>query len=159
MAPAFGLRLRIELTTANESSEKPPSGAEAHFDSDESAAQLKSCPETYSSTAEVCSEPREPFTIKVESSGADIARQIEPLCRVARLRNWRPGDRVRLHHSGGMRKVKEVLERMRVTGSGRALWPVLEVDGRIVWMKGVELEPEPGIVVVAASLEDEDAGA
>jgi len=78
----------------------------------------------------------------------------------ARLRNWRPGDRVRLRYSGGLRKVKEVLERMRVTGSRRALWPVLEVDGRIVWMKGVELEPEPGIGVVATSLEDagEDTG-
>jgi tRNA(Ile)-lysidine synthase len=72
----------------------------------------------------------------------------------ARLRNWKPGDRVRLRHSGGLRKVKEVLERLRVTGSMRAIWPVLEVGGRIVWMKGVELEPEPGIVVVVASLED-----
>ncbi len=76
----------------------------------------------------------------------------------ARLRNWRPGDRVRLRHSGGLRKVKEVLERLRVTGSSRALWPVLEVDGRIVWMKGVELEPETGIVVVASSLEDSGKG-
>jgi tRNA(Ile)-lysidine synthase len=77
----------------------------------------------------------------------------------ARLRNWKPGDRVRLHHSGGLRKVKEVLERLRVTGSSRAIWPVLEVDGRIVWMKGVELEPEPGIDVVATSLEDAGEGA
>ena len=61
---------------------------------------------------------------------------------------------MRLRHSGGLRKVKEVLERLRVTGSMRAIWPVLEVGGRIVWMKGVELEPEPGIVVVVASLED-----
>jgi hypothetical protein len=30
---------------------------------------------------------------------------------------------------------------------------VLEVDGRIVWMKGVELEPEPGIEVVATVLD------
>ncbi|MGP8270566.1 MAG: tRNA lysidine(34) synthetase TilS [Terracidiphilus sp.] len=72
----------------------------------------------------------------------------------ARLRNWRPGDRVRLRHSGGFRKVKEVLERLKVTGSRRAVWPVLEMGGRIVWMKGVELEPEPGIVVAASSLED-----
>jgi len=73
----------------------------------------------------------------------------------ARLRNWKPGDRVRLRYSGGPRKVKEVLERLRVTGTSRALWPVLEVGGRIVWMKGVELEPEPeqGIVVVAADLD------
>jgi tRNA(Ile)-lysidine synthase len=63
------------------------------------------------------------------------------------LRNWRPGDRVLVRYSSGPRKVKEVLERMRVTGSGRALWPVLELDGRIVWMRGVDVEPEPGIRV------------
>ena len=72
---------------------------------------------------------------------------------VATLRNWKPGDRVRLRYSSGERKVKEVLERLRVTGSGRAIWPVLEVGGRIVWMKGAELEPEKGIAVVAIPLE------
>ena len=63
------------------------------------------------------------------------------------LRNWRPGDRVRLRYSSGPRKVKEVLERLKVTGSRRGLWPVLELDGRIIWMQGVEVEPVPGIVV------------
>ena len=66
--------------------------------------------------------------------------------KTATLRNWKPGDRVRLRYSGGPRKVKEVLERMRVTGTDRALWPVLEIDGAIVWMRGVELEPDPGLV-------------
>ena len=69
------------------------------------------------------------------------------------LRNWKPGDRVRLRHSAGSRKVKEVLERLRVTGADRALWPVLEIDGRIVWMKGVELEPEQGIAITASLLD------
>jgi tRNA(Ile)-lysidine synthase len=73
--------------------------------------------------------------------------------RTATLRNWRPGDRVRLRYSASPRKVKEVLERLRVTGSSRALWPVLELDGRIVWMQGVELEPVPEIRVTATSLE------
>ena len=72
----------------------------------------------------------------------------------ALLRNWKPGDRVRLRYSSGPRKVKEVLERMRITGSRRAVWPVLEVEGRIVWMQGVELEPEPGIRVAASGLGD-----
>jgi tRNA(Ile)-lysidine synthase len=76
---------------------------------------------------------------------------------VGRLRNWKAGDRVRLRYSSGPRKVKDVLERLRVTGSGRTLWPVLEVDGRIVWMKGAELEPEAGIRVVATTLEGIDA--
>jgi tRNA(Ile)-lysidine synthase len=69
--------------------------------------------------------------------------------RPVKLRNWRPGDRVTLRYSSGPRKVKEVLERLRVTGTSRALWPVLELDGRIVWMRGVELQPEPGIAIQA----------
>ncbi len=68
------------------------------------------------------------------------------------LRNWRPGDRVRLRYSSGPRKVKEVLEHLRVTGSERTVWPVLEFDGRLIWMRGVELEPEPGLVVTATPL-------
>ena len=60
---------------------------------------------------------------------------------------------MRLRYSSGERKVKEVMERLRVTGSERSIWPVLEVGGRIVWMKGVELEPEMGIAVVAIPLE------
>jgi tRNA(Ile)-lysidine synthase len=67
----------------------------------------------------------------------------------ATLRNWRPGDRVRLRHSSAPRKVKEVLERLRVTGTERALWPVLEVSGSIVWMRGADLEGAPGLVVRA----------
>lgn len=67
--------------------------------------------------------------------------------RPVKLRNWRPGDRVTLRYSSGPRKVKEVLERLRVTGTSRTLWPVLELEGRIVWMRGVELQPEPGIAV------------
>jgi tRNA(Ile)-lysidine synthase len=74
--------------------------------------------------------------------------------RMATLRNWRPGDRVRLRYSSGPHKVKEVLERLRVTGASRALWPVLEAEGRIVWMRGVELEPAREIRVVATSLQD-----
>ncbi len=83
------------------------------------------------------------------SAAGSSDRQKEPLPTVATLRNWRPGDRVRLRYSGGSSKVKEVLERLRVTGTDRALWPVLEVDGRIVWMQGVEVEPEPGLKITA----------
>jgi tRNA(Ile)-lysidine synthase len=69
--------------------------------------------------------------------------------QTATLRNWKPGDRVRLRYSSGLRKVKEVLERKHVTGTDRAIWPVLEADGRVVWMKGVELEPAPGLTIAA----------
>ncbi len=75
-----------------------------------------------------------------------------PMPATALLRTWRPGDRVRVRYSSGPRKVKEVLERMKVTGSDRAMWPVLELGGRIAWMKGIELEPEPGIAVEVSAL-------
>jgi tRNA(Ile)-lysidine synthase len=91
------------------------------------------------------------------SSAAGSEEQCAESRLSATLRNWKPGDRVRLRYSSGPRKVKEVLERLRVTGSERSLWPVLEVGGRIVWMKGVELEPEQGIRVTAAPLEAGDA--
>ena len=73
----------------------------------------------------------------------------------ALLRRWKAGDRVTPRYSSGPRKVKEVLERLRVNGSGRQDWPVLEVAGRIVWMKDVELEPVAGISVTASPLNDE----
>jgi len=90
--------------------------------------------------------------LRIEVGAAQQGAQLAP-DRTATLRNWRPGDRVHLRYSGGPRKVKEVLERLRVTGSSRAIWPVLEVGGRIVWMKGVELQPEQGIAVVVSDLE------
>lgn len=68
---------------------------------------------------------------------------------VAILRNWKAGDRVTLRYSSGPRKVKEVLQRLRVTGSVRTVWPVLELNGRIVWMRGVDVEPEPGLTIVS----------
>jgi tRNA(Ile)-lysidine synthase len=76
-----------------------------------------------------------------------------PHAKTAILRNWKPGDRVRLRHSAGPRKVKEVLERLRVTGSDRTLWPVLEVGGQIAWMRGVELEPDPELIISAVFAE------
>jgi tRNA(Ile)-lysidine synthase len=79
----------------------------------------------------------------------------EGLPRTATLRNWKPGDRVRLRHSSGLRKVKEVLERKHVTGTERALWPVLEAGGRVVWMKGVELEREPGLEITAVEVAED----
>jgi tRNA(Ile)-lysidine synthase len=153
VAPAFGLRLKIEIAGADpqtssvgdgkawceEASADRPSGAKAQAHLVDNMYGLKPVPFKPVPFEPVSFEPV-PFT------GA-------PLAGVAAvLRNWRPGDRVRLRYSSGPRKVKEVLERMRVTGSSRMRWPVLEAGGRIVWMKGVELEPEPGIKVVAIDL-------
>jgi tRNA(Ile)-lysidine synthase len=92
--------------------------------------------------------------LRIEIAGSAAAagstdRHREPLPTSATLRNWKPGDRVKLRYSGGLTKVKEVLERLRVTGTDRTFWPVLEVNGRIVWMRGVELEPERDLKITA----------
>lgn len=80
------------------------------------------------------------FRLELTSPAAPFA---EPLTAI--IRPWKPGDRVRLRYSSGPRKIKEVLERMKVTGADRVHWPVLDVHGRIVWMRGVELEPDPAV--------------
>jgi tRNA(Ile)-lysidine synthase len=56
------------------------------------------------------------------------------------LRPWKAGDRVTLAHSRGPKKVAEVLDRLHVLGGARKNWPVVEWEGRIVWMRGVEVE-------------------
>jgi tRNA(Ile)-lysidine synthase len=90
--------------------------------------------------------------IEASAQGAETPGASSAPAPRATLRNWKPGDRVTLRYSSGPRKIKEVLERLRVTGSSRAFWPVLEVEGRIVWMRGAELEPAVGIRVVAEEL-------
>jgi tRNA(Ile)-lysidine synthase len=56
------------------------------------------------------------------------------------LRPWKAGDRVTLLHSQRPRKVAEVLDRLHVLGEARKNWPVVEWEGRIVWMRGVEVD-------------------
>jgi tRNA(Ile)-lysidine synthase len=90
----------------------------------------------------------------VSQPGTALSPQPSALSpQVAVLRMWKAGDRVHLRHSSGPRKVKEVLERMKVSGSERARWPVLELNRRIVWMKGVAVEPEPGVRVTVGPSE------
>jgi tRNA(Ile)-lysidine synthase len=90
------------------------------------------------------------FGLQLNIEVGESVKSIE--ARSATLRNWKPGDRVQLRHSSGLRKVKEVLERLKVTGSSRTLWPVLELNDRIVWMQGVEVEPESGIRIHSSNL-------
>jgi tRNA(Ile)-lysidine synthase len=68
------------------------------------------------------------------------------------IRNWKAGDRVTLRYSSGPRKIKEVLERLKITGTDRAQWPVIEWQGRVVWMQGAELQPIPELVISAEKL-------
>jgi tRNA(Ile)-lysidine synthase len=100
--------------------------------------------------ADAAPEPLElPVPGEVESAAFGLrVRIVGASADPATLRNWKPGDRVTLRHSSGPRKVKEVLERMKVTGAERALWPVVEWQGKIVWMQGVIVEAVAGMEIL-----------
>lgn len=70
----------------------------------------------------------------------------------ATLRPWKPGDRVTLRHSSGPKKIKEILERLHISGRQRAYWPVLDWQGTILWMQGVQLEPHPEIRIFTSPI-------
>jgi tRNA(Ile)-lysidine synthase len=53
------------------------------------------------------------------------------------IREWRPGDRMRLDEGGAARRVKRFLADARVPGPDRAGWPVVLLDSEIVWIPGV----------------------
>jgi tRNA(Ile)-lysidine synthase len=93
------------------------------------------------------------WRIRIESIAplpSDQGKNAEPLKAIVRA--WKAGDRVRLRYSSSAKKVKEVLERMKVTGKDRARWPVVEVGGRIVWMQGIEVEPDAVVRIGAEAL-------
>ena len=95
--------------------------------------------------------------VTVHAVNSDEPTKDAHLTKEARLRNWRAGDRVRLRYSKTEKKIKEVLERMNVRGAERALCPVVELDGRIIWMQGAEVDPTPSITVTSVPHEDNSA--
>jgi tRNA(Ile)-lysidine synthase len=70
------------------------------------------------------------------------------------IRNWRSGDRVTLRYSRSPRKIKEVLERLKISGSDRNIWPVVEWQGNIVWMRGTELQPNSELAISATEVNE-----
>lgn len=70
------------------------------------------------------------------------------------LRTPRPGDRVRLTHSRGVKTVKEVLERRGLSAAERGSWPVLAVGSGILWMRGVDVEWTPGLQIAVEPLRE-----
>jgi tRNA(Ile)-lysidine synthase len=52
---------------------------------------------------------------------------------------------VTLRHSRGPKKVADVLDLLHVMGEARKNWPVVESEGTLVWMRGVEIEA-PGFM-------------
>jgi tRNA(Ile)-lysidine synthase len=82
-----------------------------------------------------------PGEIRAPEYGVCVRGEVEAIAsQSAVLRPWRAGDRVTLRHSRGPKKVAEVLDRLHVLGAARRNWPVVESEGEIVWMRGVEVE-------------------
>jgi tRNA(Ile)-lysidine synthase len=101
--------------------------------------------------------PAYPFPIPGEIRAPEYGlclraeRAQDGLSGSAVLRSWKAGDRVTLAHSRGPKKVAEVLDRLQVVGEARKNWPVVDWQGRIVWMRGVEVDA-PEFVFTAQSL-------
>jgi tRNA(Ile)-lysidine synthase len=53
------------------------------------------------------------------------------------LRNWRPGDAYRPRGRRQPQKLKQMFVKERIPSRERALWPVLESDGRAIWARGM----------------------
>lgn len=68
------------------------------------------------------------------------------------LRTPQLGDRVTLRHSRGPKPLKEIFERLGVAAEERKTWPVVEWQGRIVWMRGVAVEGEAPFEVEVSRL-------
>ncbi len=82
-----------------------------------------------------------PGEIRAPEYGVCLRGEAESIAaQSAVLRPWRAGDRVTLRHSRGPKKVAEVLDRLHVMGAARRNWPVVESQGEVVWMRGVEVQ-------------------
>lgn len=54
------------------------------------------------------------------------------------LRNWRPGDAYRPRGRRQPQKLKLMFVKERIPNRERALWPVLESEGRAIWARGMQ---------------------
>lgn len=57
------------------------------------------------------------------------------------VRAWKAGDRITLQYSRSSKKVTEALDRMKIYGSEREGWPVVARGSRVLWMRGVVVDP------------------
>jgi tRNA(Ile)-lysidine synthase len=58
-----------------------------------------------------------------------------------RVRNWHEGDRFRQAHSSGEKKVKDLLQDLKVPKEQRRNWPVVSSGGRVIWVRGTRALP------------------
>ena len=104
-----------------------------------------------------------PGTVEAEAYGLRFTATAElpsdsKTLPAATVRAWQPGDRVALEHARGSKKVKEVLDQMRVQGRERQSWPVVVWQGRVVWLQGATVaampEDAPQVRIHVCSLRD-----
>ncbi len=53
-----------------------------------------------------------------------------------KLRSWHPGDRFWPPHTSSEKKVKELLQLLKVKRPMRKLWPVVAAGERVIWVRG-----------------------
>jgi tRNA(Ile)-lysidine synthase len=72
------------------------------------------------------------------TSGYNPDHMLDPalLQKELTVRNWRAGDRYWPAHSKAAKKIKELLQERKLTGSERRLWPVGVSGQEIVWVRG-----------------------
>jgi len=86
------------------------------------------------------------FTLKVidwplrasETKREDTVLDADLLRAPLILRNWRPGDAYRPRGRRQTQKLKLMFVKERIPSRERALWPVLESDGRAIWARGMQ---------------------
>jgi tRNA(Ile)-lysidine synthase len=66
-----------------------------------------------------------------------VSNSIVITVRELRVRNWQPGDRFQPSHAGSERKVKDLLETLRLSPEERKLWPVVAAEDRVIWVRGL----------------------
>lgn len=87
----------------------------------------------------------ESFGFRLIASVPDSHASAQPS---AVLRVHKAGDRVKLRYSAAPKRVKEVLERMQIPPAERKNWPVLEWQGEIVWIRGMEVDSKAQLKVI-----------
>jgi tRNA(Ile)-lysidine synthase len=79
------------------------------------------------------------FVSDASSAGYNSGILLDPrlLAKELTVRNWRAGDRFWPVHTKTPHKIKELLQRQRVSRAERKSWPVIASGTDIIWVKGL----------------------
>ncbi|MEO5936879.1 MAG: tRNA lysidine(34) synthetase TilS [Terriglobales bacterium] len=57
------------------------------------------------------------------------------------VRNWQAGDRFWPEHGKSEKKVKDILQQLKVPAQERSLWPVIAAGDDLIWVRGARQRP------------------